>query len=207
MLLYNVRGVDMDSIKNAEVNELIDMVRGESFSDEAFAELIERYSPLLKKRIATYFGVLSAEESEFMQEASIALHSAAMTYDSGKCDGVTFGLYASVCVTNRLKSLLRKRLKDLDKSDDYLSLEKVASGVNVENSIVTRDVCDRVMREAKELLSDFEYEVFRLSFERYTTKDIAESLGKSAKSIDNAKFRISKSLRESKTIREILSEV
>lgn len=200
-------GVDMDSIKNAEVYELIDMIRSGSFSDEAFAELLDRYSPLLKKRIAIYFGALSVEESEPMQEASIALHSAAMTYDSDKCDGVTFGLYASVCVSNRLKSLLRKRLKDIDKSDDFSSLEKLSSGVNVENAIVTRDVCDRVMNEARELLSSFEYEVFRLGFERYTTKDIAEALGKSAKSIDNAKFRISQSLRKSKTIRDILSDV
>ena len=197
----------MDSIKTAEVCELVDMIRFENEADEAFAELLGRYEPLLKKRIATYFGSLSVEESEPMQEASIALHSAAMTYDPDKCDGVTFGLYASVCVSNRLKSLLRKRLKDLDKSDDFSSLEKLSSGVNVENSIVTRDVCDRVMKEARELLSEFEYEVFRLGFERYTTRDIAEALGKSAKSIDNAKFRISQSLRKSKTIRDILSDV
>lgn len=200
-------GVDMDSIKTAEVRELVDMIRCEKSADEAFAELLCRYEPLLKKRIATYFGSLSVEESEPMQEASIALHSAAMTYDSDKCDGVTFGLYASVCVSNRLKSLLRKRLRELDKSDDFSSLEKLSSGVNVENSIVTRDVCDRVMKEARELLSEFEYEVFRLGFERYTTRDIAEALGKSAKSIDNAKFRISQSLRKSKTIRDILSDV
>ena len=197
----------MDSIRNAEVIELIEMIRGKSFSDEAFAELFSRYKPLLKKRIATYFGPLATEESEPMQEASIALHSAAMTYDSDKCDGVTFGLYASVCVSNRLKSLIRKKLKDVDKSDDFSSLEKLSSGINVESSVVTRDVCDRVMKEARELLSDFEYEVFRLGFERYSTKDIAESLQKSAKSIDNAKFRISQRLRKSKTIKEILSDV
>ena len=196
----------MDSIKNAELSELIDMIRCGSFANEAFSELLDRYSPLLKKRVVTYFGSLSVDESEPMQEASIALHSAAMTYDSDKCDGVTFGLYASVCVSNRLKSLLRKQLKDSDRSDDYLSLEKLSSGINVENSVVTRDVCDRVMKEARELLSDFEYEVFRLGFERYTTADIANALGKSAKSIDNAKFRISRNLRKSKTIRDILSD-
>ena len=32
----------MDSIKNAEVYELIDMIRSGSFSDEAFAELLDR---------------------------------------------------------------------------------------------------------------------------------------------------------------------
>lgn len=202
-----IYGVTMDSIKNAEVSELVFMVRESSLSDEAFSELLSRYTPLLKKRIVTYFGPGSAEESELMQEASIALHSAAMTYDADKCDGVTFGLYASVCVSNRLKSLVRKRIKDGERADDFSSVEKLSSGMNLENAIVRRDVCDRVMKEARELLSDFEYEVFRLGFERYTTKDIASSLGRSAKSIDNAKFRISKRLRESKTIKEILSDL
>lgn len=197
----------MYSIRNAEVTELIHMVRGADFADEAFAELINRYTPLLRARIATYCGASASEESELMQEASIALHSAAVTYDSGKCDGVTFGLYASVCISNRLKSLIRKKHRDANQSDDISDLERLVSGVDVENSIVTTDVCERVMKEAKELLSDFEYEVFRLGFERYTTKDIAQSLGKSAKSIDNAKFRISQSLRKSKTIREILLDV
>ena len=160
----------MDSIKNADIAELIRMVRGQSLANEAFAELINRYTPLLKKRVVTYFGSQAAEESEPMQEASIALHSAAMTYDSDKCDGVTFGLYASVCVSNRLKSLVRAKLKNDDKSDDFSSLERLASGINVENSVVTRDVCDRVMKEASELLSPFEYEVFRLGFERYSTR-------------------------------------
>ena len=197
----------MDSIKNAEVSELISMVRGTNLSNEAFFELVRRYTPLLQKRIVTYFGSQASDETELVQEASIALHSAAMTYDSDKCDGVTFGLYASVCVSNRLKSLVKKKIKDVEKSQDFSNLERISSGVNVENSIVTRDVCDRVMKEARELLSDFEYEVFRLGFERYTTRDIAEALDKSAKSIDNAKFRISKRLRSSKTIREILSDV
>ena len=200
-------GVSMDSIKNADVSELIYMIRGGNLSNEAFAELIDRYKPLLKKRIATYFGSSSTEETELIQEASIALHSAAVTYDSDKCDGVTFGLYASVCISNRLKSLIRAKLKDVERSDDYSTLEKLSSGIDVESSVVTRDVCDRVMKEARALLSDFEYEVFRLGFERYSTRDIAESLGKSAKSVDNAKFRISQSLRKSDTIRDILSSV
>lgn len=197
----------MDSIKNAEDRELIARVRRGVHSDEAFSELLRRYDPLLKKRIVTYFGYGAADDSEPLQEASIALHSAAMTYDSDKCDGVTFGLYASVCISNRLKSLMRSKLKDIDTADDFSNLERMSSGVDIEYSLVARDVCERVMNEASSLLSEFEYEVFRLGFERYTTKDIAKALGKSAKSVDNAKFRISKRLRESKVIKDILRDV
>ena len=141
-----------------------------------------------------------------MQEASIALHSAAITYDSEKCDGVTFGLYAGVCVSNRLKSLLRKNAREYD-TEVISETEKIASGHDLESYVVTRDLCERVMRTAKSLLSDFEFEVFRMGFERYSTKDIALELGRTPKSVDNAKWRISKRLSESREICDILSNL
>jgi hypothetical protein len=47
---------------------------------------------------------------------------------------------------------------------------------------------------------------YRLEFEGYTTKDIALKLGKTPKSVDNAKARIAKRLRTSNEIRSILTE-
>ncbi|MBQ9070797.1 MAG: sigma-70 family RNA polymerase sigma factor [Clostridia bacterium] len=193
-------------MKETELSELLEMVKGRENADEAFSELLSRYMPLIKKRVATYFDCAS-DVSEPMQEASIALHSAAVTYDADKCDGVTFGLYAGVCISNRLKSLLRKKVRDSDKTEHFSEAEKLPSELDVESSVVTHDVCERVMTLAKNLLSGFEYEVFRMGFERYTTKDIAAALGKTPKSIDNAKFRISQRLRTNREIREILFDI
>ena len=192
----------MNSFKETELSELLKMIREDKASDEAFSELADRYLPLLKMHTSVYFGGIDPLEP--MQEARIALHNAAMTYAPDKCDGVTFGLYASVCISNKLKSLIRKNKRHLDKTEQFADTDKVVSGVDVESYVVTRDVCDRVMNAARELLSDFEFEVFRMGFERYATKDIAQTLGKSTKSIENAKFRISQRLRKSKIICDIL---
>ena len=196
----------MDSINEKELSKIIEEIKSKEVADVAFSELLSRYMPLIQKRVLTYCGSFS-NKSEAMQEASIALHSAAMTYDSDKCGGVTFGLYAGVCISNRLKSLIRKEIKESGKTEQYAEVEKIPSGIDLESNLAARDLCERVMRVAKSVLSGFEFDVFCMSFERYSTKDIAEALSKTPKSVDNAKFRISKRLRDNKEICAILSDI
>ena len=196
----------MDSLKKCELSQLLSMIKGGVSADPAFSELVVRYTPLLYARVNAY-SFSGSESSEAMQEARIALHSAALTYDSEKCDGVTFGLYAGVCIANRLKSLIRKNARDAEGTTVTSEAEKISSGHDLESYIATRDLCERVMRIAKGLLSEFEFEVFRMGFERYSTKDIAESLGRTPKSVDNAKWRISQRLARSREICEILSVI
>ncbi len=198
----------MNLIKNYDLDELLLEIKAGALSDEAFSELVQRYMPLINKRVAAYFGALdTTDRSEAVQEARIALHSAAVTYDADKCDGVSFGLYAGVCVSNRLKSLVRRNAKESDRVEHLPEPELIASGQDVESSVATRDLCERVLIMARAVLSEFEYEVFRMSLESYATKDIASLLGRSAKSVDNAKFRISKRLSENKQICSILSAI
>ncbi len=196
----------MDSFKDKETNELIRAVKCGNDADEAFAELVLRYAPLIGKCVRAYFGNLS-DVSEATQEARIALHDAARSYDFSKSDGVTFGLYAEICISNRLKSELRKNTRKSGKTEFHPEMENVISVSGFELAVAARDICERVMLVARSVLSDFEYEVFRMSFERYSTKDIAAELGRTSKSVDNAKFRISKRLRENKEICDVLSNI
>ena len=198
----------MDLMKKYGLDELLVEIKSGEKSDEAFSELVERYMPLINKRVSVYYGGLdTTDRSEAVQEARIALHSAAVTYDPDKCDGVSFGLYASVCISNRLKSLLRRNAKEQDRVEHISEPERIVSGHDLESSVATRDICERVLKTARAVLSEFEYEVFRMSFEAYTTKEIASVLGKTAKSVDNAKYRISKRLSEDRQICSILSAI
>ncbi len=196
----------MDSIRCRETNELICEAKCGNYADEAFAELVLRYSPLINKCVRAYFSN-SADIAEATQEARIALHDAVHSYDFSKSDSVTFGLYAEICISNRLKSELRKNARNSSKTEYHSEMERIVSVGGFEASIAARDVCERVMQAAKAVLSDFEYEVFKMSFECYSTKDIAEALGRSSKSVDNAKFRISKRLRQNKEICDVLSNI
>ena len=196
----------MDKLKSSETEELIQMVKSGVKSDEAFSELHSRYEPLINSRVNAFFGS-GAVVSEAKQEASIALHNAVMSYNAEKCDGVTFGLFASICISNKLKTFYKQNAKETAILDRFSEADKLVSGFNLESRVATVDFCERVMKIAKSLLSDFEYKVFRLSFEQYATKDIAALLGKTPKSIDNAKNRISRRLRENEEICFILSDI
>ena len=194
----------MSDFSNLETNELLSLIKSGVNTDEAFHALVLRYEPLMRKRVFSYFSKDGAVE-EAMQEARIALLSAAVSYDIEKSDSVTFGLFAGICIENRLKSLIRESAKRSEREELTSDAERIKSGVDLESYIATKDLCARVMRVASSLLSEFEYEVFRLSFERYATKDIADKLAKDSKAVDNAKVRISKKLRSEPRICEILS--
>lgn len=196
----------MDKLKMSETDQLIGMIKSGDMVDEAFSELHSRYEPLINSRVSSFFGSGSVA-NEAKQEASIALHNAVMSYDSAKCAGVTFGLYASICISNKLKTFYNKNIKENELLDRFSEADKLVSGLNLESHVATVDFCERVMKIAKSLLSDFEYKVFRLSFEQYATKDIAAMLGKTPKSVDNAKNRISRHLRDNEEIRFILSDI
>ena len=196
----------MGTMLDMQLDELLDAVKNGSDADSAFTELVHRYEPMMLSRVSAFF---SDEyfRKEGIQEAHIALHNAAITYDGKKCEGVTFGLYASVCVSNALRSLLRKINRENEHADCLEDETKIIGGADVERFVVTRDLCERVLRAAEDNLTELEYQVFKLQREGYPTREIAKKLSRSAKSIDNAKARISKRLKEVDEIRVILSDI
>lgn len=196
----------MDSYKLTDTDELLSLIRSGENADDAFCELVSRYTQLINKRISAV-EVPAGDEAEAVQEASIALHNAAMTYDGEKCRGVTFGLYAGICISNRLISMLREKARRKERTGDGIDVEVIPSGIDVERAVAARDLCDRVMAKARSLLSELEFRVFCLSYEGYSVKDIAERLSVSSKSIENARFRVSRRLRENRDICEILSRM
>jgi len=181
----------MQELDKLEVSDLILKVR--EGSDAAFSELIHRYLPMIKKVTAGFSGSGIRSDEAFC-EASVAFYKAAKTYDITRSD-VTFGLYARICVYRRLCDLAGKEKgKEELFSDRDVDTISVQSGI--EAALVKRESMQSALSFAKSLLSEYEYEVFLLHLEGYTTAAIASKLQKSAKSVDNAKARAIKHLRE-----------
>ena len=65
-----------------------------------------------------------------------------------------------------------------------------------EAGIIERESFDRIMDSARNLLSNYEYRVLMLHIQGYKTAVIAKTLGRTAKSVDNAKSRIFRRLRQ-----------
>lgn len=185
----------MQRLEELDVKGLILKVREAdgAESDAAFSELIQRYMPLIKKLSSSFSGA-AVSADEIFCEASVAFYKATMTYDLGR-DEVTFGLYARICVYRRLCDLVGKE-NGKEKLFSDLDVEKIAVRSGIETALVSRERMSAALSKAKSLLSEYEYEVFILHLEGHGTADIAQKLLKDAKSVDNAKARIFKRLRE-----------
>ena len=180
----------MDLYENTDICSLI--LRCRERDDLAFDELVHRYTPMMRKVILG-FGSLPYEYGELFSEACVALHIAAGRYDIEQQE-VTFGLYARICIRNRIVDLIRK-----SEDDRYLSdqdVEQMAYESNVERRLEEREIFDNLLHSAKYLLSDYEYRVLLLHIQGYKTAAIASMLSRSAKSVDNAKARLFRRLRE-----------
>ena len=184
----------MQELDKLEVSDLILKVR--EGSDEAFSELIRRYLPMIKKMSSGFSGSKIRSDEAFC-EASVAFYKAAMTYDIARTE-VTFGLYARICVYRRLCDLVGKDNGREDLFSD-LDVDSISVQNGIESALVTKERMQSALIFIKSILSEYEYEVFTRHLEGDTTASIAKSLGKSAKSVDNAKARAFKRIRESRS--------
>lgn len=179
----------MDIYEDIDIKKLIIMCR--EHDEEAFSELVRRYTPMMRK-VSLSFESSGFEQDELMAEACVALHFAAQRFDLSQ-DGVTFGLYAQICVHHRIVDLFRSRKDSYNILD--VSAEDISDNGRIESDIVNRETVAMLMKSARALLSDYEYLVLMLHIQGYKTSQIAERLDRTAKSVDNAKSRLFRRLR------------
>lgn len=175
-------------------NELRDAKNG---NQNAFAQIAANYSPLIQS-MKERFSAYGAEPEDLEQEALIALYSAVLSYEEGR--EVTFGLYAKVCIRNRMISYLRRtgavRKRGQTGEDDDPGQEDVPeNGADPAEKLIERERYERLMEVVDETLSDLEKKVLALYLRDWSYARIAERLGVSEKTVDNAIYRMKAKLR------------
>ena len=181
----------MHGYKENAVNELLLRVR--EGDDSSFSELAEKYQPMMRS-VALHFCSFSLGIDELMAEAVVALHRAAMSYDVGQVD-VSFGLYARICVYNKLADLSSKQSSRAKVSED-VDVERIAVSESAQSRLERQETARMLKSCASEVLSDYEHQVFDLCLAGYKTAEIAKILSKTPKSVENAKSRMLKHMRE-----------
>lgn len=181
------------------VRNLILQVRKED--QEAFEELLELYEPLISS-FATRFsnnGVSSQDVEDFRQELTVAFYNSTISYDLSQTD-VSFGLYAKICMNNFFITQLRMLKKR--RNAEALSLDREAwilgemeAGEDPSNEIIRLEEMRELNKKIKAALSEFENKVWKYYVSGCSSREIAEALGKTEKSIDNAVFRIRQKLK------------
>ncbi len=182
---------------HSELDILLENVRsGKPLSFEAIYSL---YTPLIDsmtKGCCQRYGIPESDADDVRQEALIAFYNAALTYEAD-C-GATFGNYAKVCIRNKTLSYIRCFLEnDIPASLDERENDWDEPDFDTpEELIISKESLCHLNRRINETLTDFERSVFALYIGDMSYSDMAKSLAKPIKSIDNAIHRIKAKLRK-----------
>ena len=170
---------------NTDAEEVADLIKkAQSGDKDALSMLLYKFSPFVKDIVRYYAMMLSREDKEDLYiEGLIGLQRAIMAFDVGKKR--RFEDLAYISVKNAIYDYLRKKNRKVKlptiREEDALW----------EDLILFKDDIEKFSR----VLSDLEKKVFRMYLKGYTNREIADKLGITYKSVDNALQRIKKRLR------------
>ena len=182
----------MCSDDKTKITELIIRVR--EGDDDSCAELIRLYSPLISMLVHSTAAQLPQsariDEDELRQEAAIKLYQAALSYDLN--DAVSFGLYAKICIRNRMVSLLRRHAGDVEIQIEEITEESFDADESADPSqtVLEKEREHELDLRIRKVLSPLEYDVFNLYIDGVRPTEIARILSVSVKTAENAVYRM-----------------
>ena len=177
--------------------------RAKNGDDEALADLIERYTPLVCMRARAYArGVMDVDD--VYQEGMIALLKAVRNYREDTAG--SFRTFAAVCVNNKMLSAVTAHMRDKNAPmRSYLSLSgreipedllaAVSPETDPEKLVIASEESAARNRRIENLLSPFERQVLRVYLSSYSYEEMSRQLGSSTKAVDNALQRVRRKLR------------
>ena len=170
---------------------------------DSTAELISRYMKLIWVKANTLANAV-VDAEDLAQEGMIGLFKAIRDYSPDKA--ASFSTFASVCIRRQIQNAItnsnRKKHVPLnsyvslymnsEEGDNFMLEERLSTSreEDPEKLLIAREqIEDRNARIKKEL-SKLEQQVLKLYLQGLSYEEIAEQLGKTEKSIDNALQRI-----------------
>ena len=172
---------------------------GDPAAEEA---LVIKYSRLVRACARPYF-LAGADRDDLLQEGMLGLLSAIRHYNPEK--SVQFNTFAEYCIRRRIFDAIK--VSNRDKSiplNNYISLESprfdeiyspaASSLQNPEELLIENERAEEVMLQLKGSLSNFENKILDLFLAGMSYSEMADLVGKTIKSVDNAIQRIKKKL-------------
>lgn len=172
---------------------LLDRVRQDDSA--AFDELYQAYKPLLKSLVASYSDSCP-DTDELERAALLALYRAACGYRTEQA-GVTFGLYAKICIGNALNTQCQKYKNRMQKEVPVApeQLEEDYSAEDPATAVMREEAVQCLLSRISRVLSPEENRIWNLHMVGCRNGKIAAILGRSPRSIENAVYRIRVKLR------------
>ena len=193
--------------ENLTDEELIVEIK-EKNNTSAMDYLIHRYRSFVRAKARSYF-LIGADREDIIQEGMIGFYKAVRDFKSDKL--ASFHAFAELCVTRQIITAIKTatRQKHIP-LNSYVSLNKpiyeedsdrtlldVISGVKVsdpEELIISREEFLAIEKKMSEILSELEWQVLMAYLDGKSYQEIALSLDRHVKSIDNALQRVKRKL-------------
>lgn len=168
---------------NKGISELLCKIK--NGEEGGMEQLLCQYAPLIEAKVAKYSNALEADD--IRQLCAIGLFEAAQSFSEEKGnDKVTFGLYAKLCIRNRIISEIRKS----GPAEKTVEKDVFTDISTMEEDVIRRQDLYAALDKARKRLTDFEDKVLRLYLQTGSYDEVAAILGRSRKSVDNAMSRI-----------------
>lgn len=201
-----------ENIKDLKDNELVMLAK--QGNKKATSILINKYKNFVRARSKFYF-IIGADKEDIIQEGLIGLYKAIRDYNPDK--KTSFRAFAELCIMRQIitaiKTATRQKHTPLN---SYISLnkpifeensERVLSDVivstrtiNPEEIYITLELTKDIKEKMKKYLSSLEAKVLSEYLRGLSYQEVAKSIGKHIKSVDNALQRIKRKIQQ--TIKE-----
>lgn len=176
---------------------------GDRIADEV---LYDRYKNVVRMKAHPYF-LVGADREDLIQEGMIGFYKATRDYEDSH--GASFRSFAELCITRQIitaiKSATRKKhmplntyvsiYKKINEEEGERSILDTAAQLQVdspEDSFIVKESMNTLLEKLELTLSELEKNTLNLFLEGKSYVEIAETLNKSTKTVDNALQRIKK---------------
>ena len=188
-----------DSLNTASDEALTQLaIQGNRQAEEL---LVSRYHQLVRACARPFF-LVGGDSEDLIQEGMVGLIKAFREYKPER--EASFRTYAEICIRNRLYSVLRAAGRDkhqplnqsvsLDTPDfdsnSYTSGTSNLAQRNPEDSLIDKEHTAALLSGVRKQLSEFEAKILGYYLDGLSCREIAETVGRSPKSVDNAVQRI-----------------
>ena len=180
--------------------ELIEMLR--QGNEDVMDYLIDKYKSMVRKKARVLY-LVGGDQDDLIQEGMIGLFKAVRDYRKEK--DASFHTFAQLCVDRQLYHAIQSSNRQKHQPlNSYVSInseeweEEVYSifQQSPENIVIAQEKEEKGERKRKKKISNLENQVLKMYLDGDSYLQIAEKLGKSPKSIDNALQRIRGKVKE-----------
>lgn len=196
------------------------VVRYSNLSDEEVVELchagdnlaeeylLDKYKNFVRSKARSYF-LIGADHEDIVQEGMIGLYKAIRDYRPEKLS--SFRAFAELCITRQIITAIKTATRQkhiplnsyislnkplYDEESDRTLMDVIMEGrvSNPEEILINREDLVNINDRIKDVLSGLEQDVLNAYLDGKSYQEIAESLGRHVKSIDNALQRVKRKL-------------